>query len=445
MERTEIQCTFSFYTFKGENYYRCVIKDQDIPEDTRFKFVGQHCYGNRNIDVVFVSFYECEISKIPQGLTKSFPNLRALEVNSSGLEAISKADLAEYKNLEIFNCRFNSIDFLPGDLFEGFNELKRIDFWNSDLELIHPHILNGLPKLEFVNFGEPDYIRQFSIYGENYSNGTLEEFKQKLFENYPYKEDLIAEVTRKQTEEDLRKQLEQQKIINAALIEQNKRLINSEAKLQNELKEEKLKNSKLTQKLEKGIIGDVSKLIQDETAKNFKIIIHEQEFPVHKFLLEARSPTLAEILRNNPEAENLHLTDISVEVFEKILKFLYTDELTYEDAGSLNLFAAAGILKIEDLKNFAAVRSTNLIKKETVQEVLLLSDKFGHEELRNNAFGEIKKYYPKIKFENSWINDVSKIIRAIEKGENRVSKIPVRIRPSLTRTSFGSGSSIQNS
>ncbi|CAG9807256.1 unnamed protein product [Chironomus riparius] len=233
----------------------------------------------------------------------------------------------------------------------------------------------------------------------------------------------------KQSQEQLRQEIERQKCMHEALIQQNIRLLRSESNLKTNLEQEELKTIKFSQKLIKGIISDVIDFIEDETAKDFHIIINEREFPVHKFILKARSPTLAEVLTNNPDAHDLILTDINENVFEKILQFLYTDELP-RDGGIdyLNLFTAAGELKIEDLKHFAGVKACNYVVKENAVDVLFLSTKYEHDVLKNCAFDEIKKFYPTIKFDNHWIRDTSKIIEAIEKFEKkRVSRIPVRV------------------
>jgi len=61
---------------------------------------------------------------------------------------------------------------------------------------------------------------------------------------------------------------------------------------------------------------------------------------------------MAEIFRNNPEAANLNLVDIPVDIFEIILKFLYTDELPDEnETNFVQLFVAANRLQIKELKN----------------------------------------------------------------------------------------------
>jgi len=313
----EINCTYA----KCDEFYHCLVTDwQQIPENQELNFTGQHESGKTNMDVLYVEFRYCLVTKVPQGLTKIFPNLEVLEICDSKLKNICKNDLIEYKNLKQFRCEYNEVEFLPGDLFEGFENLEFINFYYNKLNFIEPNILDGLEKLKYVDF------RTNIIYGKCHSiipkyscNATLEEVKLELFEKHPKKYKLFQYL---RTENQLLKE--------------------SKLKLETELDQEKLKNSELTDKLQAGFLNDLKAFTQGETTKDFQIQIGDHEFPVHKFLLAARSPTLAEILKNNPEVGNLNLVDISVEIFEIILKFLYTDELPGDDETNfLHLFAAA--------------------------------------------------------------------------------------------------------
>jgi len=153
----------------------------------------------------------------------------------------------------------------------------------------------------------------------------------------------------------------------------------------------------------------------DKSFIDFHIQIDDREFPVHKFLLAARSPTLAEILKNNPEVENLNLVDISVEIFEIILKFLYTDELPGDNGTNfLHLFAAAGKLKIEELKEYAATKLIDQTDEKNALDILKISNKYEHDELRQFAYGKIKEENPKIEFKDEWSKDVETLIKIIE-------------------------------
>jgi hypothetical protein len=212
-----------------------------------------------------------------------------------------------------------------------------------------------------------------------------------------------------------------------SLKQENQQLKESKLKLTTELEREKLKNSKIISKHETGIFADLQTLIQDDSTKDFQIQIDDREFPIHKFLLAARSPTLAEILRNNPEVENLNLVDISVDIFEVILKFLYTDELPGVDGTNfLQLFAAAGKLKIQELKKYAAMNLIDVINENNAIEAFKLSNKYAHEELKQKAFNEIKKMYPKYEFEDAWASNAEFVITFIEqfkKNEEEIRKL----------------------
>lgn len=139
---------------------------------------------------------------------------------------------------------------------------------------------------------------------------------------------------------------------------------------------------------------DIKKYIQDEITKDFIIKIGDQEFLVHKFLLAARSATLADLLNKNPFIDSLNLDNISSETFQLILRFIYTDEFPNKDEiNFVELFDAAGRLRIEELKNFAGKEILDKVNSENAIEIFNLSSKYEHKLLRQKSFEEIKKNY----------------------------------------------------
>ena len=263
----QIPCVYRDYTFYyGNAVYICEFSQQKIPEDVQIIPNGLHQREDNdeeknNNDVVGVMFYKCDVIKVPKGLTRIFPNMKILSICDSTLKIVTKNDLAEYENIERIGFCRNNIKYLPGDLFKGFKNLEDIGFNGNNLELIGANILDGLDKLKHVSFEKnPRYNLKFSQFSQ--SNVTLEEVKALLadrFDNYH---------------------------------------TNPEDNLNN-------------------IEFDVKNFLQtDDTLKDFHIQINDQKFAVYKILLAARSPTLAEMLRNNPEVKNLNLTEIPVEIFE---------------------------------------------------------------------------------------------------------------------------------
>jgi len=183
----KLNCTFEEFTFNtGEKFYQCIFYNQEIPQNENFEFSGQHLYRKYDTDVTFVEFRDCNCLKVPQGLTKTFPNLQVLGISNSKLKEINKDDLAEYKNLQKFICDRNDVDFLPGDLFEGFENLFYLKFTgNQNLEIIEPNLLDELYNLDYVNFSQNINISKFYASDLVYNpNALLGEIQRELIENF---------------------------------------------------------------------------------------------------------------------------------------------------------------------------------------------------------------------------------------------------------------------
>ncbi|KAL7012790.1 hypothetical protein ACKWTF_015051 [Chironomus riparius] len=364
----------SFKTFIGSpdiKFYRCTIKNQIINKDSAIKLSTQHHEQDKTInDVTYVQFEDCSMEKIPKGLSKVFPGMKVLFIFNSKLKKISKNDLIEYKHLVRFHSERNDHEYIPGDLFEDFKSLEWISICGSKLKIIEPNILDGLENLQVVRFLQASLFDQlYSIYPEHGGNSSLDEFKDKLLKTF----------------------------------------------LTNDLQTIKNYLNKLQNLSQKGLFGDLKAYIKDDSSKDIKIHIDDREFHVHKLLLTIRSPPIAEILRNNPEAANLNLVDIPVDIFETILKFLYTDELPAdEDQNFMQLFVAANRLQIKELKNFAATEISNRINAVNAMDIFNMSHKYDQEELRKKSFEEVKKMYPKIEFKDEWASNPEKVVKIIE-------------------------------
>ncbi|XP_070494578.1 uncharacterized protein [Chironomus tepperi] len=439
----EIFCEYSYDPCEARRvFYTCYISEQNIPED-ELKFTGEHKYGNTNDDVAEVNFSNCNVTKVPQGLTAIFPNLKSLSICGSKLKELRKIDLTEYKELEILGFANNCIEILPGDLFEGFEHLSEISFVGNNLKVIVPNILDGLNNLNVVDFSNnPNYTKFYSKDPADFGNATLQEVKAELRVKFGINSHIHEKQPRENTGTQSTKQSEvagssldatnkpspnvnaelsindNQKYLNEIqalkrtiqnLIQQNHSLKKSEAELQRQIQASNVPV------IQKGIHTDIDNFLQDDSFKDFQIVIDGRQFPVHKFLIAARSSTFADILVNNPHAESMNLVEVSVNIFEKILKFLYTDELPQlEDGKYLHLFAAADRLKIEELKSYAAAKILESLNADNAVEILRFSNKYAHRELRMKSFEEIKKKYPRVEFFDDWAFETDRVVQVIE-------------------------------
>jgi len=425
-----IPCEFAEFTFKhGGRVYGCMIKNFPIPDNLELTFFGDHWFGKTNYDVHDVQFTDCILSKVPQGLTRTFPNIKVLCINNSKLKKINKNDLAEYRNLETFFFEQNELQFLPGDLFEDFPNIEWISFFGNQLEIIEYNILDGLTKLKFVCFTlNINYDKCYSVYPEYDSNASLEEVKSDLLEKFYSRHKILKNLRDSQkilVKEKKELKAENDKLkgdneflagFGKKLYKANLELENSEKKLKEEIEE--LNNpgphGPKIQHLS-GIFSDIKDLLQDDKFKDFEITVGDEKFHVHKFLLIARCPTLTEIFRNDPDIECINFTDITTDIFKLVLDFIYTDKFPRgDDINYLQLFTAASKLKIVELQNFTATKVVNQINEENALNVLKISNKYNHDWLRQQTFNQIKKIYPNVELEDEWVKQPGRVETALK-------------------------------
>ncbi|CAG9811219.1 unnamed protein product [Chironomus riparius] len=179
----DLICSFELYMFNtGDTFYQCVIEHQKIPQNKKLRFIGLHMTGKSDLDVTFVEFRDCICPRIPQGLKNYFENLKILGFYNSKLKELVKDDFEDYEDLERFICERNLVKFLPGDLFEGTKKLKYIKFFNNNIEIIEPTILDSLDSLKYANFKESQNYHDFYAEDPIYvTNLKLQELKDSIF------------------------------------------------------------------------------------------------------------------------------------------------------------------------------------------------------------------------------------------------------------------------
>lgn len=159
------------------------------------------------------------------------------------------------------------------------------------------------------------------------------------------------------------------------------------------------------------MLEDLQNFIFDESTKDFTISVGEKEFKVHKILLQFRSPTIAEILKSNPEAERLDLVDIPVEIFEVILTYLYTDQKPQNNSNFVDIFKAASKLRIKSLQKFAADKLLKIVDEKNALEIFHVSNTYNFTQLKEKS---LEKLFPGKNFDADKSFDGEKLARLIE-------------------------------
>ena len=85
-------------------------------------------------------------------------------------------------------------------------------------------------------------------------------------------------------------------------------------------------------------------LLQSAKLADFTFVIGGKEFAVHKAILAAQSPVFAGMFEHEMREQiesRLELTDVEVEVFEQLLRYIYSGKVPEMDKFALDLFVVA--------------------------------------------------------------------------------------------------------
>lgn len=158
-----LECEFSEFELGEETLRLCLAKNLIVanPNETVTSI-----NGNTEVltDVHTLIINGQVVNYFPTNIHSFFPNLNFIRVISSSLKSIVQADLKPFTKLEKFSAEDNDLVELDSDLFEGNTELRWIQFWNNNLNLIGENIFTPLEKLEFAEFSSNQCI-DFNVWG----------------------------------------------------------------------------------------------------------------------------------------------------------------------------------------------------------------------------------------------------------------------------------------
>lgn len=164
------------------------------------------------------------------------------------------------------------------------------------------------------------------------------------------------------------------------------------------------------------LLDDIKSFLRNNNFKDFTLTINDYEFDVHRFLLEARSPYLGDMIRDNPDVNSLNLDhQISAENFQHVMNFLYEDSMPPDDANMMEIFGAAGLWQLQNLMKYTGIKLLEQISPEEALDIFILNDKFNvGEELKKLAFEKITNSLPGIHLSENLLHESEKLKKLME-------------------------------
>lgn len=319
------------------------IKRQVIDRPTWKKnivFVGVKVEVESDVQKIF--FKNCVMKKLPEGLSETFPNLELISVKNCGLQEISRKDFTGFENLREVLIENNELTTLSGDVFADHAEISRISFKSNKLCHIDVNLIATLPNLKSADFCGNMRINY------KFPNSLSTKLHKFGFENdtSPHLKKLEKKIRKMGTFDCIRTG---------------------------------------------GLQQDIRQFLASDDFRDLTITIDDKKFKVHKFLFTARSPVIRKTLK--PETEEMSL-QMSVEIFEKILSFIYDETFPSDDDNMLDVYVAAANLEISELKTFTAEKLMESINEDNAFSIFGSAHRFGNNDLKMKAFEHIRSVFP---------------------------------------------------
>lgn len=125
------------------------------------------------------------------------------------------------------------------------------------------------------------------------------------------------------------------------------------------------------------MIHDYTELYNSKMISDVIINVGDKEFQAHKIILMARSPVLAAMFSHEmieKKQNKVSITDITPEIFEKVLEYIYTDEVIGLDEIADDLLEAAEKYQLQSFKETCQESLSVTLDFENAFKLMTLAD-----------------------------------------------------------------------
>lgn len=136
-------------------------------------------------------------------------------------------------------------------------------------------------------------------------------------------------------------------------------------------------------------------LLENETFSDVTIVVEDRKFQAHRAILAARSPIFAAMFSHEMAESKLNIvtiTDVEPEVFDVMLRFIYTDSVENLKDMALKLLQVADKYDLEKLKILCEESLGRNLSEETALETLAYADLYRAEQLKSMTLDYIAKH-----------------------------------------------------
>ncbi|XP_057324129.1 speckle-type POZ protein-like [Microplitis mediator] len=126
------------------------------------------------------------------------------------------------------------------------------------------------------------------------------------------------------------------------------------------------------------LIDDIEELYNSKANSDVTIVVGDKEFQAHKLIMMARSPVFSAMFDHEmieKKSKQVSIPDISPEIFEKVLKYIYTDQVTDLDVVAADLLEAADKYQLLSLKKMCEHSLCSTLNCQNAVKRIILADR----------------------------------------------------------------------
>ena len=126
------------------------------------------------------------------------------------------------------------------------------------------------------------------------------------------------------------------------------------------------------------LVDDIGAIFGNEDFCDVKLTVNGKDFYAHKIMLSARSSVFAAMFKHEMAEKidnTINITDINHQVFEEVLRFIYTGKISsITDEIAAELLVAADKYELDRLKIICEVFIAKNLTKDNVTDILIVAD-----------------------------------------------------------------------
>uniref|UniRef100_A0A0C9R8J8 Rdx_0 protein n=1 Tax=Fopius arisanus TaxID=64838 RepID=A0A0C9R8J8_9HYME len=164
--------------------------------------------------------------------------------------------------------------------------------------------------------------------------------------------------------------------------------------------------SKSLKSQKRSLINDFRSLFTDPQFSDFRIIVGNEIFHVHKNILAARSSTFAVMFKHEEMEENrkneVKIENMDSELVKGMLEYIYTSEVQDLERLACGLLGAAEQYDLGGLKNMCMDTMYNLLTAENAADILVHADLYRISRLKEDTINFIKEHLTEVQSTESF-------------------------------------------